>query len=547
MGLCPSVPEESIHGNFHTSSAAYTNGVYDPVASAQRFVDIHGTTRQTQREEVSCGFGGQAVIAWRWWYDNIYHAPNQSDSYSKASANGVAYSPMVRSVHNGDKAVCNDTLKHNYSRTSRTEPPPTIPEHSSPDKAGGPRVKQWRRTERQRRQPIQNSYSEGIIRDYERQDVPEEFSKIYDTRQLIGVGTTAKVYLCVRRATDRKFACKVIDKRRLAFEPGQDQMLLDQLRKEIDILRSLDHPNIVRFEDVVETPSAIHVVMEMVTGGELFDYLLEYGAMAEVKAAHLMYGVMSAVAYMHKAGVVHRDIKAENLLLVDRSSEWPSAKLIDFGFSTKLKYTLTGSFLGTGGYIAPEIRQQRCYSQSVDVWACGVLLYLLNSGRLPFSADADVLPSGRQHAESRYALKFNEAQWAKRSPALRDLLRNMLDVDPMRRWSAAQVLRHPWITGLAFGMVFSPIRPKNGKNVGRRLSSDTNEVFRSCTPPNLALHRSISQEWAAPEARRGSAGNVNGGRWKRELVFSPAVLFLQSTGDLMTTSRTSIQRYGGFL
>lgn len=86
---------------------------------------------------------------------------------------------------------------------------------------------------------------------------------------------------------------------------------------------------------------------------------------------------MSAIAYMHERGVVHRDLKAENLLLTDPTAEYPTVKLIDFGFSTILHHCLTGSFLGTVGYLAPEIRQQRLYSESVDIWACGVLLYLI--------------------------------------------------------------------------------------------------------------------------------------------------------------------------
>lgn len=96
---------------------------------------------------------------------------------------------------------------------------------------------------------------------------------------------------------------------------------------------------------------------------------------------------------MHARGVIHRDLKAENLLIVDKGSQLPVVKLIDFGFSTILHHSLTGSFLGTGGYLAPEIRQQRLYSESVDIWACGVLLYLLLSCRLPFNAEVSTLPT----------------------------------------------------------------------------------------------------------------------------------------------------------
>ncbi|KAG5187750.1 kinase-like domain-containing protein [Tribonema minus] len=442
---------------------------------------------------------------------------------------------------------------------------------------------QSHRSERARRQPLQNSYSEGVLRDHERASVPEEFNKIYDLRSLIGVGTTAKVFLCLRRATGERLACKVIDKRRLNLEPGQqEEQLLTQLRREIDTLRSLQHPNIVKFEDVVETADMIYVVMELVSGGELFDWLLENGCMEEERAAHLMHGVVSCIAYMHSRGVVHRDLKAENLLLVDRAARWPQAKLIDFGFSTILRYNLTGSFLGTGGYIAPEIRQQRSYSQSVDMWACGVLIYLLNSRRLPFNSDVDVLPHGRHHAQMRYELKFPEVQWKGRSDSVKELLTHMLDVDPMTRWTAQQVLRHPWITGRAFtaaaaarrappqGAAEQPVarllkeapqrarrpRPHWHKDNWTPIIEDEADADAGAgrTPPQprspshaqqLELQeqrmRSHSNEWVEPDVgtiwwrhhlRQG----------KRHHAYDPAVLHTTSAGDLLTTAKGSSRR-----
>ncbi len=184
--------------------------------------------------------------------------------------------------------------------------------------------------------------------------------------------------------------------------------------------------------------------MELVQGGELFEYLLDRGPLPEDVAVHILRQIMGAITYMHDRGVVHRDLKAENLLVVDPQADYPTVKLIDFGFSTILRHNLTGSFLGTGGYLAPEIRQQRLYSESVDIWACGVLLYMLLSCRLPFNADVEVLPSNRQQVERKFELSFPETIWQSRSESVKDLLRRMLVTDPLKRFSAHQVIRHPW-------------------------------------------------------------------------------------------------------
>ncbi|CAM9259038.1 unnamed protein product [Phaeothamnion confervicola] len=630
----------------HPSTAGCNGSVR---GHAQSAVSVEHAT--IEEDEPCCAPLG---AAWNWWYKHIYMHPVEPappPSSRRLSRNGRENggtrdsTPLLRGhrTHTGTNgaslggyggATCGSASCNGGSpcgaasgkAKGKAGVPPRNPSPSgiaataaAASAAAGPpppphnfaTAGEHRNGNKPRRQPLQNSYSEGIIRDYERQDVPEEFAKIYDMRMLIGVGTTAKVFLCVRRATDKKFACKVIDKRRLDFDYEQKELLLSQLRKEIEILRQLDHPNIVKFEDVIETANMIYVVMELVTGGELFDHLLENGSMSEPQAAHLMHGVMSAVVYMHDRGVVHRDLKAENLLLVQNGANWPEVKLIDFGFSTTLRYTLTGSFLGTGGYIAPEIRQQRSYSQSVDIWACGVLVYLVVSCRLPFNADVDVMPSGRKHAERRYELRFPDPQWTHRTEAVKDLIRHMLDVDPMRRFSARQVLKHPWITGQVFGMSFGTELPGGGDGGGgdgtdgrgsdcagggggrvdgaqnggshggdgsgsggggggsgaivNSLPTERPAIRHVQSSIDFQMHRSHMQNLVAPEEFKdeetddatgegggrgngrggGSGGGSNYGRqWERTISYCPGVIHSVRTGDLMTTSRHSIQRYG---
>ena len=144
---------------------------------------------------------------------------------------------------------------------------------------------------------------------------------------IIGIGTTSKVYRCKRRARQTVYACKVIDKRKLNMEVDNKDLLLEQLRKEIEILQHLHHPNIVEFEDVIETADKIFVIMELIQGGELFEYLLDRGPLQEDVALHVFRQVMGAITYMHDRGVVHRDLKAENLLVVDSTAEYPTVKV----------------------------------------------------------------------------------------------------------------------------------------------------------------------------------------------------------------------------
>lgn len=229
-------------------------------------------------------------------------------------------------------------------------------------------------------------------------------------------------------------------------------MLLRQLKKEIEIMQMLSHPNIVTYEGQVETKTKIFCFMELLRGGDLFDYLSEHGPLAQLNAAYLMYGVVSAITHMHDLGIVHRDIKAENLLIVSRESAWLDAKIIDFGFSTIIpKMATTKSFLGTAGYLAPEIQQHRDYSKCVDIWALGVLIYLSLTCRLPFSTEIhDDLPKMDQN--SRFELLFSEAAFeGPDTSTAQDLLRHMLETNQSLRYSALQCLKHDWLKGGAFG------------------------------------------------------------------------------------------------
>lgn len=168
-----------------------------------------------------------------------------------------------------------------------------------------------------------------------------------------------------------EFACKVIDKQQI-----EDKFtgLLDQFYIEIKALQTLQHPNVIHLEDVFETSSKIYMVMEMMRGGELFDYVVEKGTLSEEEASAFVRKITSAVCHMHRANIIHRDLKPENLLLTskDKTAE---VKLIDFGLA-KIIFDPAGSatsFLGTKGYLAPEMLQRNSYDKAIDMWALGII------------------------------------------------------------------------------------------------------------------------------------------------------------------------------
>jgi serine/threonine protein kinase len=231
----------------------------------------------------------------------------------------------------------------------------------------------------------------------------------YVLKEVLGVGSTSTCHRCVSLATQQTFACKIIDKRHIE---SRFRGLLSQFNVEIDVLRELSHDGIIKLEDVYVTSEKIYMVMELCTGGELFDYVVEKGTLTEEEAAHIVRKVTAAVVYMHQKNIIHRDMKPENLLLVKRPTPGavPSVKIIDFGLSKFLHDDPSArSFLGTRGYLAPEMLQRRDYNKAVDVWALGVIVFVLLCGCLPFDDDSTVPTDAA--VKEKFVLRF--PRWAR--------------------------------------------------------------------------------------------------------------------------------------
>uniref|UniRef100_A0A8C1M1G9 Calcium/calmodulin-dependent protein kinase type IV n=2 Tax=Cyprinus carpio TaxID=7962 RepID=A0A8C1M1G9_CYPCA len=248
-------------------------------------------------------------------------------------------------------------------------------------------------------------------------------------------GATSVVFRCEEKQTEKPYAVKVLKK-------TIDKKIV---RTEIGVLLRLSHPNIIRLKEIFETEMEIFLILELVTGGELFDRIVERGYYSERDAAHVIKQILEAVAYLHENGVVHRDLKPENLLYADLSIDAP-LKIADFGLSKIIDEQVTmKTVCGTPGYCAPEILRGNAYGPEVDMWSVGVILYILLCGFEPFFD-----PRGDQYMYSRILncdYEFVSPWWDEVSLNAKDLVSKLIVLDPHKRLTVKQALEHPWVLG----------------------------------------------------------------------------------------------------
>lgn len=259
----------------------------------------------------------------------------------------------------------------------------------------------------------------------------------YDLGGELGRGEFGVTYLCTESETKSKYACKSISKRKL-----RTAVDIDDVRREVEIMKNLPkHPNIVTLKDTYEDDDAVHIVMELCEGGELFDRIVARGHYTERAAAAVMKTIVEVVQVCHRHGVMHRDLKPENFLFANKK-ESAALKAIDFGLSVFFKPgERFNEIVGSPYYMAPEVLK-RNYGPEVDVWSAGVILYILLCGVPPFWAETE---QGVAQAIIRSVIDFKRDPWPKVSDNAKDLVKKMLDPEPSRRLTAQQVLEHPWL------------------------------------------------------------------------------------------------------
>ncbi|CAN8299154.1 unnamed protein product [Cochlearia groenlandica] len=257
----------------------------------------------------------------------------------------------------------------------------------------------------------------------------------YEMGRLLGKGTFAKVYYGKEIINDESVAIKVINKDQVVKRQG----MMDQIKREISIMKLVRHPNIVELKEVMATKTKIFFVMEFVNGGELFSKISNNGKLKEDASRRYFHQLISAVDFCHSRGVSHRDLKPENLLLDENGD----LKISDFGLSALPEQILQDGLLhtqcGTPAYVAPEILRKKGYDGAkADIWSCGVVLYVLLAGCLPFQ-DENLMNMYKKI----FKADFEFPPWF--SPESRRLISKLLVVDPERRISMPAIMRTPWL------------------------------------------------------------------------------------------------------
>lgn len=262
------------------------------------------------------------------------------------------------------------------------------------------------------------------------------FEDKYELGRELGRGATAVVYKCCLKGTDHSWAVKIMDKR----------VEKKSIVTEVGILLKLDHPNIVRMREVFETPENVYIVLELVTGSELFERIVNQGYYSEKEASKAVRDMMNAVKYLHDHNVVHRDLKPENILYEDLSPD-SKLKVADFGLSTIVSNKVSlMTVCGTPGYCAPEVLKGTKYDKSCDMWSIGVISYILLCGYEPFMADNDN-EMFKRILKCDY--KFDSPWWDDVSENAKDLVRKLLVLDPKKRLTPEAALKHVWVSGVA--------------------------------------------------------------------------------------------------
>ncbi|ALC48139.1 CaMKI [Drosophila busckii] len=285
----------------------------------------------------------------------------------------------------------------------------------------------------------------------------------YNLHGLLGTGAFSEVRLAESKETPGEhFAVKIIDKKALK---GKEESLENEIRvlrrfsaNNFDVNSSngtrLTHPNIVQLLETYEDKAKVYLVMELVTGGELFDRIVEKGSYTEKDASHLIRQILEAVDYMHEQGVVHRDLKPENLLYYSTDDD-SKIMISDFGLSKMEDSGIMATACGTPGYVAPEVLAQKPYGKAVDVWSIGVISYILLCGYPPFydENDANLFAQILKDYESVMDVhltgefEFDSPYWDEISDSAKQFIKNLMCVTVEKRFTCKQALAHPWISG----------------------------------------------------------------------------------------------------
>ncbi|XP_040293059.1 calcium/calmodulin-dependent protein kinase type II subunit gamma isoform X8 [Bufo bufo] len=263
------------------------------------------------------------------------------------------------------------------------------------------------------------------------------FTDEYQLYEELGKGAFSVVRRCVKKSSNQEYAAKIINTKKLSARDHQ------KLEREARICRLLKHPNIVRLHDSISEEGFHYLVFDLVTGGELFEDIVAREYYSEADASHCIHQILESVNHIHQHDIVHRDLKPENLLLASKC-KGAAVKLADFGLAIEVQGEQQAwfGFAGTPGYLSPEVLRKDPYGKPVDIWACGVILYILLVGYPPFW-DEDQHKLYQQIKAGAY--DFPSPEWDTVTPEAKNLINQMLTINPAKRITADQALKHPWV------------------------------------------------------------------------------------------------------
>ncbi|XP_057476316.1 calcium-dependent protein kinase 1-like [Actinidia eriantha] len=333
-----------------------------------------------------------------------------------------------------------ESFHETQTQSSMKEPESPMPVQSKPpERVTIPKVEPKQESSPKPKKPPQMKRvgSAGLRADSVLQRKTGNLKEFYSLGKKLGQGQFGMTFLCLEKATGKEYACKSIAKRKLLTEDD-----VEDVRREIQIMHHLaGHPNVISIKGAYEDAVAVHVVMGLCAGGELFDRIIQRGHYTERKAAELTRTIVGVVEACHSLGVMHRDLKPENFLFIDQKED-SLLKTIDFGLSIFFKPgEKFNDVVGSPYYVAPEVLRKR-YGPEADVWSAGVIVYILLSGVPPFWAETE---QGIFEQVLHGDLDFSSDPWPSISEGAKDLVRRMLVRDPRKRLTAHEVLCHPWV------------------------------------------------------------------------------------------------------
>ncbi|XP_051548617.1 death-associated protein kinase 2-like [Myxocyprinus asiaticus] len=291
----------------------------------------------------------------------------------------------------------------------------------------------------------------------------QKVEDFYDIGEELGNGQFAIVKRCIEKSTGVEYAAKLIKKRQNRV--SRRGVRREEVEREVDILQELRHPNIITLHDVFEDRTDVVLILELVSGGELFDFLAQKESLSEEEATEFIKQILNGVQYLHSMKIAHFDLKPENIMLLDNNVQLPRIKLIDFGLAHRIKDGVEfKNIFGTPEFVAPEIVNYEQLGLEADMWSIGVITYILLSGASPFLGDSKQETLANISAVN---YEFDEEFFGSTSELAKSFIRQLLVKDTRKRLKVQDALNHPWI---------KPVNPRQA--MVRRQSVVNIENFR---------------------------------------------------------------------